>query len=237
MASLDPRKPRILVADDEPNIRLLVDQALGVEGYEVVTAVDGEHALKKFSDGVFDLVLLDLKMPGLDGMEALRRVKKRKPGQPVIVMTAFATVETAASAMRLGAVDYLQKPFTPEEIRAIVKSVLTRSRLVAKPAEKVDTFEDALGMAKNAITQHDWTKAPEYLKRACALNPTRAEPFNLLGVVFELAGDIAEAQRMYEAALALDESYEPAQFNLNRTLERARRDHDFKLESEPSENA
>lgn len=237
MVSLDPRKPRILVVDDEPNIRLLVDQALGVEGYEVLTAVDGEHALKKFTCGVFDLVLLDLKMPGLNGMEALRRVKKRKPGQPVIVMTAFATVETAASAMRLGAVDYLQKPFTPEEIRAIVKSVLTRSRLVAKPAEKVYNFEGALGMAKNAITQHDWTKAPEYLKRACALDPTRAEPFNLLGVVFELAGDIAEAQRMYKAALALDEAYDPAQFNLNRTLERARRGQDFKLESEPSENA
>jgi Flp pilus assembly protein TadD len=119
----------------------------------------------------------------------------------------------------------------------MVKSVLTRSRLVAKPSERVETFEEALGMAKNAITQHDWTKAPEYLKRACALDPTQAEPFNLLGVVFELAGDIAEAQRMYEVALALDESYETAQFNLNRTLERARRGHDFKLESEPSENA
>jgi DNA-binding NtrC family response regulator len=116
--------PQILVVDDEINICRSVEKILSKIGLRVRTALNGQDALKLLEAEPFDLVLTDLKMSRLGGMEVLRRAKELNPGLPVIVMTGYASVSSAVEVMKLGAVDYLPKPFTPDEIRAVVRQAL-----------------------------------------------------------------------------------------------------------------
>ena len=218
---------KILLVDDDKSIRVTISEALESAGHTVVTAVDGEHGLEKFSEDTFDLVLLDMKMPGTDGMEVLKRIKTIEPTQPVIMITGFGTVETAVEAMKLGAVDYIQKPFTPEEIRAIVKRGLERKNLDEKNIASASQF---IEYAKKAIVERDLDRAYEYLKNAVKIDPTVPEPFNLMGVIMEVRGNMSDAQRMYRAALALDPSYAPALKNLDRTVMFSRRRESVKVD-------
>ncbi|HHY96061.1 MAG TPA: response regulator [Firmicutes bacterium] len=208
---------RILVVDDEKNIRVTIQQCLVEAGYEVELAVSGEHALQKLEAGTYDLVLLDIKLPDLDGIEVLRRLKHRWPEHAVVMITAFGTIETAVQAMKLGAVDYLQKPFTPDEIRNVVKTVLARTRLSEEEAQQ--SFQAAVEYAKGLISRQRAEEALPHLKRAVALDPDQAEPYNLLGLAAELRGDLTEALKMYRAALAVDPGYRPALANLERATD------------------
>jgi DNA-binding NtrC family response regulator len=122
----------ILVVDDEKNIRLMLSQSLASDSMTVETAVNAEEALQKLAESNYDLMLLDLRMPGMDGMQMLERVRAEKPDLPVILLTAHGTVETAVKAMRGGAVNFLQKPFSPREIREAVEKALQ-----GRPAEEV----------------------------------------------------------------------------------------------------
>jgi len=115
---------RILIVDDEKNIRLMLSQALASDATLVETAVNGEEALQKLERSAYDLMLLDLRMPGMSGLEVLRQAHAQYPAMPVIVLTAHGTVESAVEAMRGGAVNFLQKPFSPREIRDAVEKAL-----------------------------------------------------------------------------------------------------------------
>jgi CheY-like chemotaxis protein len=122
-------KGRILIIDDEPNIRETMQLALDAAGYATGTAADGTAGLEVFGSGErWDLVLLDQRMPGMDGLEVLHRIRQRAPDAEVIMVTAFATVELAVEAMKAGAVDFLRKPFTPEVLRQTVAAGLERGR-------------------------------------------------------------------------------------------------------------
>src|SRR5580692_6739831 len=113
---------RILVADDEPGLREFVSDALELDNHAVVAAKDGREAAKLLDERGFDLVITDLRMPGLDGMSVLRKVRAELPETEVIVMTAHGTVDTAVEAMKLGAFEYLQKPLSgPDELRLLVQ--------------------------------------------------------------------------------------------------------------------
>jgi len=123
---------RILVVDDEEGIRSFVAEALATDGHAVTQAADGREALRRLAEHGFDLVLTDLKMPGIDGMEVVRRVRAEQPEVEVIVLTAHGTVDTAVEAMKLGAFDYLQKPVgSPAELRLLVGRALERRTLLA----------------------------------------------------------------------------------------------------------
>jgi DNA-binding NtrC family response regulator len=122
MTSAD--QTQILVVDDEINICRSVEKILSKVGIRVRSALNGEEALRLLASEPFDAVLTDLKMSRLGGMEVLRRAKELNPGLPVIVMTGYASVSSAVEVMKLGAVDYLPKPFTPDEIRAVVRQAL-----------------------------------------------------------------------------------------------------------------
>lgn len=116
---------RILVIDDENNIRLMIRLALRASGHEVEVATDGPDGLEKFGDGsTCDLVLLDQRMPGMEGLEVLRRLRRIQPAAKVIMITAFGTIDLAAEAMRAGATDFLRKPFTTEVLRSAVQNAL-----------------------------------------------------------------------------------------------------------------
>lgn len=125
----------ILVVDDEKNYLLVMATLLTEQGYEVLTAESGEKALGLVKSAVMDLVLTDMKMPRMDGIELLSRVKQSQPDLPVIVMTAFGTVERAVEAMRKGAFDYITKPFRNEELMMTIRKALEMSRLVRENRE------------------------------------------------------------------------------------------------------
>jgi len=207
---------RVLIIDDEKNILVTLAKCLSGAGYEVVTAESGEDGLRRFGEGGFDLVLLDMKMPGIDGMEVLRHIKKSAPQAIVIMMTAYGTISSAVEAMKLGAVDYLAKPFTPEEIRVTVRKALERHMITE---EQTTTFDLALEYAKGCIVNRELDKAYRYLQKAVGAEPSHPESYNLIGCLLELKGQVSEAQKMYRAALALDPTYRPADQNLRRTVQ------------------
>jgi len=123
-------KGSILVVDDEPAMRLLLSSVLKEEGHDVTAAASGEEALQLIAKRHYHLVLTDLKMPGISGLELLEQVKRDDPGTAVIILTAFGTVEGAVEAMRMGAVHYLLKPLSnPEELRLSVRRVLEEQRV------------------------------------------------------------------------------------------------------------
>lgn len=112
---------RILAIDDEPNIRNLIRHEFALEGFEVATAKDGEAGLKALSEQEFDLVLLDIRLPKMDGMELLVRIKDRVPSMPVIMITAYGDIKTAVESVKRGACNYITKPFRSHELLALVR--------------------------------------------------------------------------------------------------------------------
>ena len=121
--------PRILVIDDELNICRSCSKVLTKLDYEVDYALNGYDALKMMDTEPFDIIITDLKMSSLGGMEVLRRVKDAYPDTPVIVMTGYASVSSAVEVMKIGALDYLPKPFTPDELRAIVRQAVAEREI------------------------------------------------------------------------------------------------------------
>lgn len=128
-------KERILVVDDEANARTALAELLREEGYAVETAADGFKAFAKFEETQPDLILTDLKMPGMDGIELLHKVRQAEPNFEVVVMTAFGAVESAIQAMRAGATDYLTKPLNLEELLIVLERALERRKLRSDAGE------------------------------------------------------------------------------------------------------
>jgi DNA-binding NtrC family response regulator len=112
---------KILVIDDELIIRKSCEKTLIPEGYDVTSVTSGEEGLRLLEKEPFELILLDLKMPDMDGIEVLKRIKATLPEIKVIMITGYSTVETAVQAMRLGAYNHIEKPFTPNTLLASVK--------------------------------------------------------------------------------------------------------------------
>jgi DNA-binding response OmpR family regulator len=118
---------RILIVDDEDHIRRVMRMTLEAAGYEVGEAADGLRGLDAFGDGTgWDAVLLDQKMPGMDGLETLRRMKQRSAAARIVMVTAYASIELAVDAMKLGATDFVRKPMTPEIVRNAVTAALAK---------------------------------------------------------------------------------------------------------------
>ena len=133
-------QPLVLVADDEPRITKLVSIALSEEGFRVVTATGGEDALAKAEEVRPDIVLLDIVMPDLDGIEVMRQLREQRP-VPVILLTAKGATADKAKGLDLGADDYIAKPFHPDELAARVRAVIRRSSGV-EPGAGVLAFDD-----------------------------------------------------------------------------------------------
>lgn len=147
-------KSSILIIDDEESIRDSCTQVLEKEGHQVTSAPTGPQGLKKFKESSFEVVLLDLKLPGLDGMDVLSQVKKESPESYVIIITGFASIESAVEAIKRGAFDYLAKPFSPEELRVIVNRALESRKIyfqnisLPQESEEARGFDMVIGKSK-----------------------------------------------------------------------------------------
>jgi two-component system KDP operon response regulator KdpE len=141
-------QPKILVVDDEEVTRLSLAEILSLEGYQVASAKSGEEALQKLKKETFDLVLADLVMKEVDGLQVMEAAKKLSPETVVIMLTAYGTLESAIQAMRQGAYDYLIKPCGAQEIVASVESGLAKQRQERRRQELVSRVEEMLRALK-----------------------------------------------------------------------------------------
>lgn len=207
------KKKSVLIVDDEKNIRLTMAKSIESPRVEVRTAENGEQALQELRKSPCNLVFLDLKMSGLDGLEVLRRIRDQWPKLRVIIISAHGTIDGAVEAMKLGAADFLQKPFTLNQIRRVTTWVLDREGL---DRENSADYRSLIELTKGHISEIRFHTARETVREAIAVDPGRPEAYNLLGALHELNKDQTEAQRFYRAALAIDPTYGPARDNLDR---------------------
>lgn len=148
------KKPRILVVDDEPAMRESLKDWLMEDGYEVGLAASGEDAIAKVQEKNWGVILLDLKMPGMDGLEAMKRLREISPESEILMMTAYASIDTAVRAMKQGAFDYLVKPFDPDEIEMQIKKIINYKELVLenvllrKKLEEKNQYDEVIGTSE-----------------------------------------------------------------------------------------
>lgn len=138
----------LLVVDDEKNIRVVLKEALQAQQYHVEEAASGEEALRLMDNRAFDLVLLDLRMPGMDGIELLTQIHERYPQTIIIMLTAYATLDSAVQALRQGAYDYLTKPASIPLIIESVERGLAKKREEARRTQVISQLEQTLAELK-----------------------------------------------------------------------------------------
>lgn len=181
---------QVLIVDDTKNIRNLLTTCLEIEGYGVMTATNGLQALDLIRQKRFDLVFLDIKLPELSGTEVLRKMRESGDQTPVIVMTAFATVKNAVDCTKLGAIAYLQKPFTSEKVRNTLAEIMKSPAEINLLVKKAKEFMDC-GKPDDAFIQ---------LKKALAIDPDYGEIYYWLSKVYALQGNEKESERFAKIA-------------------------------------
>ncbi len=154
-------KDKILVADDEKSMREFLDIMLKKEGYKVTLASNGEEVMKLIEKDIFDLALVDIRMPRQDGISALKRIKSISPETVVIMMTAYASADTAIKAMKEGAYDYITKPFKIDEIKLIIQNALEKKHLqkenllLKQVVRDRYHFENIIGQSSKMLELYD----------------------------------------------------------------------------------
>jgi DNA-binding NtrC family response regulator len=194
-------KVNILIVDDEEIVRESLASWLEEDGYEVAAAENGSRALERLPEKDWNLAMVDLKMPGMDGIQLMDEIRKIKPETIVIIMTAYATVDTAVQAMKKGAYDYIVKPFNPEDLSLTIRKIIEHQRLVkenlylrkelkkqyrlhdmvSKNHKMIEIFELVKTVAKSnsiVLVQGESGTGKELLSRAIHMeSPRRDEPF------------------------------------------------------------
>jgi two-component system, NtrC family, response regulator len=160
----------ILIVDDEKNYLVVLEALLSPEGYEIITADNARSALRLIEESDLDLVLTDMKMPGVSGMELLEQCKKINPEVPVIMMTAYGTIEMAVEAMKKHAYDYITKPFQNEELKVTIKKALENYRLIkenrrlSEALSEKHKFSNMIGRSKPMLRIYDLIGKVAYSK-------------------------------------------------------------------------
>jgi DNA-binding response OmpR family regulator len=219
-----------MVVDDDPDVQLMARTTLEVDGCEVIGATDGEAALEALRATPVDLILLDLRMPLLDGLETLRHLRQIGDDTPVIIVTAYATVPNAIEAMKLGAIDLLSKPLTPPDLRRVVSDVVERRAARSReprprpeegstrPAAAVAQDRPAVDLTavKVAMDRCDFDLASALLDRVIDTHPDAPAALALMGLLLERRGLDHAAYHEYRRALAVEPDNTDAQTSMRR---------------------
>jgi DNA-binding response OmpR family regulator len=195
--------PRILLVDDEESVQKLLSYPLRSDGYEVVAAADGQEALDRFSEGTFDLVVLDVMLPRVDGFDVCRKLRARS-AVPIIMLTAKAEEFDKVLGLELGADDYITKPFSMREFRSRVKAVLRRAELVRGD-----------GDGDEPLVQGELTI--DYAKRQVEV---RRDPVRLTYVEFEILSTLARSPgRVFSRTMLLERLWGDSSYRDPRTID------------------
>ncbi|MGB2815357.1 MAG: response regulator [Dehalococcoidales bacterium] len=194
-------KTRVLVVDDEETVRVLLQRILQAAGYEVATAANGKEALSVIADGGIDVVMLDIKMPGLSGVEVLGKISADWPDLCVIMVTAVADAQTAVTAMKLGAYDYITKPFDQDEaLRKIHQAVANwqeRLKLRQNITEKTERLQENFAELVASLSREH-----RLLQKLAAKEGTGSKSL-LSGLPPELQKPIASVEEFRDALLRI----------------------------------
>jgi DNA-binding response OmpR family regulator len=216
---MSPQPPRILLVDDEQSVQKLLSYPLRKEGYEVVPALDGQQALDRVRDQPFDLVVLDVMLPKMDGFEVCRRIRART-GVPIIMLTAKAEEFDKVLGLELGADDYITKPFSMREFRSRVKAVLRRAEIGRGPTA------DEKPLAHGDLRV-------DFEKRTVEM---RGEPIRLTYVEFEILTALARSPgRVFTRSSLLERVWGDSSYRDPRTIDVHIRHLREKLERDPKE--
>ena len=209
--------PRILLVDDELSVQKLLAYPLRKEGYDVIPALDGREALERLRDDNFDLVVLDVMLPRMDGFDVCRAIRSRST-VPIIMLTAKTEETDKVLGLELGADDYITKPFSVREFRSRVKAVLRRAALAQPEAQ----FEEPIDAGDLSI---------DFEKRSVVV---RGEPVRLTYVEFEIIAALARAPgRVFSRTMLLERVWGDASYRDPRTIDVHIRHLREKLEEEP----
>ena len=187
---------KVLVADDTKNIRTLLMKCIQLEGFEVRTANDGREALEALLHEAFDLAFLDIKMPLFSGTEVLKKAREMGICTPVIIITAYATVKNAVECTQLGAVAYLQKPFTADKVRNVL-NVLQCSKTTV-----FDGANDISDIVERLSGEGSYKEAIRVLKKELSKKPLEARIYLLLSQASEKLGlpeDAVKYRKLYDS--------------------------------------
>jgi DNA-binding response OmpR family regulator len=206
-------KIKLLIVDDEVNIAKTIAATFASDEFECQSCYDGLVAWQQIAHNTWDVVFLDLRLPGLDGMEILKRIYENNISSDIVIMTAHGTVDNAVQAMKYGAVDFISKPLEPSSLRDVVTLILKRRNLTETQALE---FEGFLELTKQHIKERQYHKARSIIKKAIELKPHSAVAYNLLGALDEVLDDKSSAVQAYQMALSFDTQYLPAKENLQR---------------------
>jgi DNA-binding response OmpR family regulator len=214
---LSATAPRILLVDDELSVQKLLTYPLRKEGYDVIPALDGREALERLRDDNFDLVVLDVMLPRMDGFDVCRAIRSRST-VPIIMLTAKTEETDKVLGLELGADDYITKPFSVREFRSRVKAVLRRAALVQQETQ----FEEPIDAGELQI---------DFEKRSVVV---RGEPAQLTYVEFEILAALARAPgRVFSRTMLLERVWGDAAYRDPRTIDVHIRHLREKLEAEP----
>ena len=185
---------RILIIDDEEHIRHMMRLTLEAAGYKVGEARDGAEGLSLYEDGNdWDAIVLDQRMPGMDGLETLRQLKQRNPGARVVMATAYASIELAVDAMKLGATDFVRKPMTPQVLRNAVTAALTKSTPERPKAESHPLIQTITMNGFTIVDDDDAPPVDELQRRFIVISPEGQKHDVLVQIELEA---IAYVERM-----------------------------------------
>lgn len=157
----------VLLVDDEAVVRNSLSEWLKDDGYDVVSAEDGESALELLEKKRFDTGVVDLKMPGIDGLEILKRTKQVNPNTNIIIITAYGTIENAVEAMKLGASDYLAKPFTPNELEKAIEEARIKAQAGTQPITFPSTGGEIAPVVPEVEREIEVPVEPEVVPKEC----------------------------------------------------------------------
>ena len=204
---------KMLIVDDEVNITRTIAASFDQSLYQVESCYDGDAAWQKLTAQDWDIVFLDLKLPGKSGMDILADLQARNISCEVIVITAHGTIEHAVQAMKYGAVDFIQKPMEPAQLRELVRKIIQRKHLAEENAIE---YADLMELAKLNIKNRSFSQAKQFIQTALDRQPASPEAYNYLGGIHEILGDVPAAIKAYQTALKYHPDYLPALENLQR---------------------